>query len=68
MPHIHYILQGKGGVGKSLIAALMMQYQEDNGMPAIAVDTDPVNASFTAYNAWNYWTSINLCNRDASMI
>jgi transfer origin protein, traL len=52
MPHIHYILQGKGGVGKSLIAALMMQYQEDNGMPAIAVDTDPVNASFTAYSAF----------------
>lgn len=52
MSHIHFILQGKGGVGKSLIAALMTQYQLNEGIPTIAVDTDPVNASLAAYSAF----------------
>ena len=52
MSHIHFILQGKGGVGKSLIAALMTQYQLHEGIPTIAVDTDPVNASLAAYSAF----------------
>lgn len=53
MANIHFILQGKGGVGKSLIAALMMQYQKDRNQKTIAIDTDPVNASFAAYSAFS---------------
>ncbi len=52
MANIHFILQGKGGVGKSLIAALLMQYKQENGTKTIAVDTDPVNASLAAYSAF----------------
>lgn len=52
MANIHFILQGKGGVGKSLIASLMMQYQQEHNLKTIAVDTDPVNASFAAYSAF----------------
>lgn len=53
MANIHFILQGKGGVGKSLIAALLMQYQKDLNHKTIAIDTDPVNASFAAYSAFS---------------
>jgi hypothetical protein len=54
----HWTLQGKGGVGKSLIASLLMQYlKESAGKSAEAdklvrgYDTDPVNATFEGYEA-----------------
>lgn len=53
MANIHFILQGKGGVGKSLIAALLMQAQKERKENTIAIDTDPVNASFAAYESFN---------------
>lgn len=49
MATIHLILQGKGGVGKSMIAALIAQYQRTKGKRPLCLDTDPVNASFQAY-------------------
>ncbi len=49
MSTVHFILQGKGGVGKSLVAALLCQYLRQHGLPLSAVDTDPVNATFTGY-------------------
>jgi hypothetical protein len=49
MSTVHFILQGKGGVGKSLVAALLCQYLKQHGLPLSAVDTDPVNATFTGY-------------------
>jgi Oxyanion-translocating ATPase len=49
MATIHLILQGKGGVGKSMIAALIAQYQLTKGKRPLCIDTDPVNASFQAY-------------------
>ena len=51
MANIHLILQGKGGVGKSLISSLMMQYFSDK-KKMIAVDTDPVNASLSSYQSF----------------
>lgn len=42
-------MQGKGGVGKSLIAVLIAQYLQRNGTKVICADTDPVNATFTQY-------------------
>ena len=49
MATIHLILQGKGGVGKSMIAALIAQYKLSKGKRSLCIDTDPVNASFEAY-------------------
>lgn len=50
---INLILQGKGGVGKSLIASLLAQYHHDrSGEPLLAIDTDPVNATFAGYKAF----------------
>ncbi len=47
---VHLVMQGKGGVGKSSVAAFLAQFlSADEGRRATCVDTDPVNASFTAY-------------------
>ncbi len=48
---VHFILQGKGGVGKSFAAALLAQYQKDAGRAQGLVDTDPVNSTFYGYTA-----------------
>ena len=49
---IHMVLQGKGGVGKSFIAALMAQFLQDRGRKPVCIDTDPVNATFAGYSAF----------------
>lgn len=48
---VHLILQGKGGVGKSFIASLIVQYLRDKGRTLLAVDTDPVNSTLVGYKA-----------------
>jgi hypothetical protein len=50
-PAVHLSLQGKGGVGKSLIASFLAQYYKDHGVNAVCVDTDPVNHTFAQYTA-----------------
>jgi CobQ/CobB/MinD/ParA nucleotide binding domain len=50
-PVVHLLLQGKGGVGKSLTASLLAQFYKDRGVHAICVDTDPVSRTFSQYNA-----------------
>jgi hypothetical protein len=47
------VLQGKGGVGKSLIAAVLAQYMAAKGQEPVCIDTDPVNATFHGYKALN---------------
>jgi hypothetical protein len=50
---VHLVLQGKGGVGKSFVAALLGQYYlHHTSVPPICVDTDPVNATFAGYRAF----------------
>lgn len=51
MAKIHMILQGKGGVGKSVIAAMVAQYKVSKGQKPLCIDTDPVNATFLGYKA-----------------
>ena len=53
MAKIHVILQGKGGVGKSVAAAFLAQYKAEMGQVATCIDTDPVNATFHGYKALN---------------
>jgi hypothetical protein len=50
---IHFILQGKGGVGKSLAASILGQYFQFRGVPCRCIDTDPVNQTFTQYKGLN---------------
>ena len=49
MANIHMILQGKGGVGKSFISAVLAQYKQATGEHPLCIDTDPVNATFHGY-------------------
>ena len=53
MKQVHFTLQGKGGVGKSLISALLVQFMRDNDKAVVAVDTDPVNATLAGYKAFD---------------
>ena len=46
---VHFILQGKGGVGKSLISAILAQYFRIKNVTPYCFDTDPVNATFAQY-------------------
>lgn len=51
MTQVHFILQGKGGVGKSFVASLLHQHFTSQGISARGIDTDPVNATFASYKA-----------------
>lgn len=51
MAKIHMILQGKGGVGKTVAAAFLAQYKAAKGQSLLCIDTDPVNATFHGYKA-----------------
>jgi hypothetical protein len=50
-PGIHLILQGKGGVGKSLAASILGQYFRSRGIDSQCIDTDPVNQTLAQYKA-----------------
>lgn len=45
---VSFVLQGKGGCGKTLVASLIAQSLKERGEPVVCIDTDPVNRSFTA--------------------
>ncbi len=49
MADVHFVLQGKGGVGKSVTAALKTQQLLASGKTVLSVDTDPINATFSGY-------------------
>ena len=53
MATIHFILQGKGGVGKSMIAVMLYQALGHFGKDVMAYDTDPVNATLTSFKEFS---------------
>ncbi|GIU51770.1 hypothetical protein TUM4438_42560 [Shewanella sairae] len=64
MSKIHFVLQGKGGVGKSLVASLIAQYCIEHDNIPMCIDTDPVNQSFGAYEALNVHQLDIMVNND----
>ena len=46
---IHLSLQGKGGVGKSLVSSILAQYFMYRSLPVQCIDTDPVNRTLSQY-------------------
>ena len=50
---IHLILQGKGGVGKSVVATWLAEYLIKRGKNVRCIDGDPVNRSLAQYKALN---------------
>lgn len=53
MNKAHFILQKKGGVGKSVAASMLAQYLMSIPEPVVVVDTDPSNATLFGYKALN---------------
>jgi len=53
MATIHMVLQGKGGVGKSMLATLLAQFKISKGQSPVCIDTDPVNATFYGFKSLN---------------
>lgn len=49
MATIHFIQQGKGGVGKSMIAAMLYQALQHCKKDVVAFDTDPVNSTLAGF-------------------
>ena len=50
-PAIHLVLQGKGGVGKSVVASWLAEFLIKRGQNVQCVDGDPVNRSLGQYKA-----------------
>lgn len=53
MATISFVMQKKGGVGKSVCASLYYQALAEAGRSVIGVDTDPSNKSLMAYKSLN---------------
>jgi hypothetical protein len=59
---VHLSLQGKGGVGKSLIASFLAQYYKARGVRAICVDTEPVNQTYLQFAAFLFRAMKSVCD------
>jgi hypothetical protein len=53
MHTIHFVMMGKGGVGKSMIASLLAQCLVLKHRNLYCADTDPTNMTFSHYKALN---------------
>ncbi|HIF9170117.1 TPA: ArsA-related P-loop ATPase, partial [Photobacterium damselae] len=53
MSNIHFFLQGKGGVGKTLISSFTAQYLKEISNDVECIDTDSVNHTFSQYKSFN---------------
>lgn len=53
MSNVHFVLQGKGGVGKSVVSALLAQYLSGKGVDVLCIDTDPTNATLEGFASLN---------------
>jgi CO dehydrogenase nickel-insertion accessory protein CooC1 len=58
MSTVHLILQGKGGVGKSFIAALLAQYLQEKGVPVRCFDATRSIAPWPAFQRYRRPNSI----------
>lgn len=50
MKEFHCIVGNKGGVGKSLVASLVMQYAEDQGWKPFGIECDQSNRTLSRYD------------------
>ena len=48
---VHFVLQGKGGIGKTFVASLLAQYYRERARSFACLDTDPVNGSLSELQA-----------------
>ncbi len=62
-PTIHLVLQGKGGVGKTVVAGWLSKFLIERGQPVHCIDGDPVNRSLAQYKALPV-EKLDLINQD----
>ena len=53
MHTVHFVLMGKGGVGKSMVASILAQFLSTLDRNLFCADTDPTNMTFAHYKALN---------------
>lgn len=64
---VHFVLQGKGGIGKTLISTFIAQYINDRNPGTLKTfDTDQENATLAAYRGLNV-TPIDVMNEDRTI-
>lgn len=51
MNTIHFVMMGKGGVGKSLIAVTLAQFLTERDRPLNCIDLDPTSPTFKQFSA-----------------
>jgi hypothetical protein len=66
-PTIHLVLQGKGGVGKTVVAGWLAEFLISRGQPVHCIDGDPVNRSLAQYKALPV-EKLDLVNQDGVVI
>jgi len=66
MAIIHMVLQGKGGVGKSMLATMLAQYKISKGQVPVCIDTDPVNDTFYGFKSLNV-QRLDILNEDKNV-
>jgi hypothetical protein len=64
---VHFVLQGKGGVGKSFISAILVQYFRDRAGAVQSFDTDPVNDTLSQYKGFDA-KRVNILNDETNNI
>jgi hypothetical protein len=62
-PTVHFILQGKGGIGKSVVASWLAEFLLGRGQPVRCIDGDPVNRSLSQHKAFTV-EKLDLVNQD----
>lgn len=64
---VHLVLQGKGGIGKSVIASWLGEYLLKRGKNVHCIDGDPVNRSLTQYKSLNA-EKLDLVNEEGLIV
>lgn len=49
----HFVMQSKGGAGKSVVSAMLSQYLKDFNKDLILIDTDPSNKTLGSFEGLN---------------
>ena len=64
---VHLVLQGKGGIGKSVIASWLGEYLMKRGKKVHCIDGDPVNRSLAQYKYLNV-EKLDLINEEGLIV
>src|SRR5438046_10319152 len=64
---VHLVLQGKGGIGKSVIASWLAEYLFKRDKNVHCIDGDPVNRSLAQYKSLNA-EKLDLINEEGLIV